>query len=114
MFLFQRGKNPSFQKLSIDEYKQNFNKKTKHKLIDVREKSEYKNGHLPGAVNIPLSQIRDHADKLPRDIPVVLVCATGNRSGMAARSLSKVGFENLYNLMGGTMAWSRKGYKITR
>lgn len=113
MFLFNRSR-ASFTQINVDEYRESFKSRKDHHLIDVREPSEFKGGHLPGALNIPLGQIAARTDEIPQDKPVVLVCATGNRSGMAARTLTKAGYENVYNLQGGTMTWHRRGHKIVR
>jgi rhodanese-related sulfurtransferase len=115
MFLFNRsGKSQSVKAIDVDEYREQFYKKSKHQLIDVREKSEFKSGHLPKAINIPLGQIKNRLDAISRDQPVVLVCASGNRSGMAAQTLAKAGYDEVYNLKGGTMSWMRNGHKITK
>ena len=113
MFLFNRS-NANFKQISIDDYRSQFKSRKDHHLIDVREPSEFRRGHLPGAVNIPLSEIAKRDDEIPNDMPIVLVCATGNRSNMAARSLAKAGYEDLYNLQGGTMTWMRKGLKVQK
>lgn len=59
-------------------------------IIDVREPGEYTSGHLPGAVNIPLGQLPNRTDEVKE--PVVLVCASGNRSGQAAQYLAEQGY----------------------
>lgn len=115
MNFFNRGSNgkkPNYNEITVDEYKQQFDDDNGHSVIDVREVMEYANGHLPGAVNIPLSEITNRTDEIPDDKPVILVCNSGNRSGMAASALARAGFENLYNLKGGTITWMRKGLEI--
>jgi rhodanese-related sulfurtransferase len=112
MFFFNKRSQAAFKEVSVDEYQSQFT--GKHQLIDVREPSEFKQGHLPGAVNIPLGQIASRTDDIAPDTPVVLVCASGNRSGMAARSLVKAGYGDVYNLKGGTISWMRKGLKIEK
>jgi len=81
-----------------------------HTLIDVRTPEEYSGGHAPQAVNIPLDQIRSsNRDELAAPIggkTVVCICATGRRSGIAAKHLAKLGFKNIRNLNGGMSAWS--------
>ena len=75
------------------------------KLIDVREPSEYKIVQLGGDL-IPLKTVADHIDQIPRDIDVVVLCKSGVRSLKAIRELEeKFGYENLYNLKGGILAY---------
>lgn len=85
-------------------------------VVDVREPWEYQEGHLPKAVNIPLSTLPARLSKLPKDRPILLVCNSGNRSGVAADFLVQQGFpgERVYNLEGGTYAWMGHGLPIER
>ncbi len=76
-------------------------------LIDVREQSEYRSGHVPGSRNLPLSRF-DPAH-LPRDRKVVLICLSGARSGGALRRLRQAGFENALHFQGGVSMWRTLG-----
>ncbi|HMN72149.1 MAG TPA: rhodanese-like domain-containing protein [Rhodoblastus sp.] len=76
-------------------------------LVDVREQGEYRNGHVPGSRNVPLSRF-DPAH-LPRDRKVVLICLSGARSGTALRHLRKAGFENAVHFQGGVSMWRTLG-----
>jgi molybdopterin/thiamine biosynthesis adenylyltransferase/rhodanese-related sulfurtransferase len=77
----------------------------KFKLIDVREPSEYKIVQIGGEL-IPLATVSDHTDQIPTDIDVVVYCKSGVRSLKAIRELEeKFGYENLYNLKGGILAY---------
>lgn len=78
------------------------------KLIDVREPHEFKSGYIPGAVNIPLSQLKNRLGEIPKDRSIFLYCRSGMRSKQAAKILSKNGFSNLAHLQGGIMAWTGK------
>ncbi|MDA8340954.1 MAG: MBL fold metallo-hydrolase [Actinomycetota bacterium] len=73
-------------------------------LLDVREPEEVAAWAIPGIVNIPLGQLQDRLDEIPRDRQVVAVCASGNRSGVAASVLAGIGFDTA-NLVGGMQAW---------
>lgn len=72
-------------------------------IVDVREANEYAAGHIIGAVNIPLSEIRDRLDEIPKDRPVYLHCRSAQRSYNAALALQHLGFDNVYNVAGGFM-----------
>lgn len=69
-------------------------------IIDVREAYEYEKGHIKGAINIPLSELRDRIDEIPKDKPVYLHCRTGQRSYNAALALQNLGFYNVTNITG--------------
>ena len=75
-------------------------------LIDVREDFEYQMSNLEGE-NIPLSGVLIEADKISHDKPVVIMCRSGKRSAMAVMQLEQQGYENLYNLKGGILAWQQ-------
>lgn len=74
-------------------------------LLDVRQRREYEEGHIPGALLIPLPQLSDGLGELAKDRPTVVYCAIGGRSEMAARFLIGQGFREVYNLRGGIKAW---------
>src|SRR5437667_1184484 len=75
-------------------------------LIDVRETFEYEIARIDGARLIPLGEIAERADELPRDRPIVVHCHSGRRSAEAVRLLQQRGFGNIYILEGGLDAWS--------
>ena len=74
-------------------------------LIDVRQPDEVAQGTLPGAVNIPLDVLPDRMGELDPARPVVLLCRSGGRSGMAAELLTGAGFTDVVNLSGGMLAY---------
>lgn len=75
-------------------------------IIDVREKPEYELSHIKGAKNIPLSELRDRVNEIPKDQPVYLHCRSAQRSYNAAVALQQLGFDNIYNIYGGFMGIS--------
>ncbi len=79
-------------------------------VLDVREKEEYAEGHIPGAVNIYVGELEKRLAEVPSDRSVVSVCSTGNRAGLGASILARGGFKKVYNLIGGMTAWKEKGY----
>jgi queuine tRNA-ribosyltransferase len=83
-------------------------------LVDVREDFEWRGGHARGAVHLPMMEVPARLDELPRDAPIYLICATGNRSGRVAEYLRQNGFARPINVRGGTVAWQRAGLPIDR
>ena len=82
-------------------------------LIDVREPREWANGHLPGARHVPLDTLRvNPSEKLPKDRPVMFVCAKGGRSQTAAGLADQLGLAEVYTIDGGTEEWARLGLPI--
>lgn len=79
-------------------------------IIDVREKYEYEEGHIKGAVNIPLSEFRKRLDEIPTDKPVYVHCRSGQRSYNAIIALQNLGFKNLYNIAGSFLGLSYYEY----
>ncbi len=77
----------------------------KRVLLDVREYDEYAASHLSGAINIPLNALPARLKEVPADKPVIVVCATGNRSRSGASAFARAGYAEVYNLQGGTMRW---------
>jgi rhodanese-related sulfurtransferase len=105
----------TYNDISVTDYLYHFAEaSTRYQLIDVRETDEYESGHLPRAVHIPLGDILARAEEISKDLPVVLVCARGGRSGMAAEQLASVGFTDLYNIQGGTIAWAEDGHPLEK
>ncbi|WP_410220319.1 rhodanese-like domain-containing protein [Pedobacter sp.] len=93
------------KEITVQELKQKIDQKEDFQLIDVRETFEYEMSNLDG-VNIPLGGILIEADKIDRDKPVIVQCRSGKRSAAAIMQLEQVhGFDNLYNLKGGILAW---------
>ncbi len=77
-------------------------------LFDVSSIQEYEKGHIPGARHVALSQFDPESKELAkvRELPVAVVCRTGQNSGAAARRLVKAGFRKVYALDGGVRAWT--------
>lgn len=80
----------------------------KAQLIDVREPNEFDAGHILGARNIPMSQIRMRMKEIRPDMPVYLYCQSGTRSTRAAQFLNRKGYKDLTQLQGGFKKWTGK------
>ncbi len=84
------------------------------RVLDVREDLEFRSGHVPGAVNIPVKKLPERLGKLKHDKPYAVICATGSRSRGATNYLLDNGFEGAVTVHGGTSAWERSGRPIIR
>ena len=82
-------------------------------FIDVREPGEFREGHIPGAVNVPMSRLASRLDDLDRTRRVHVVCASGGRSSAMTGVLIAAGFDAV-NVAGGTSAWIRSGRPIEK
>nr|WP_062104702.1 rhodanese-like domain-containing protein [Bacillus niameyensis] len=91
--------------LTEDEFRVGYRKA---QLIDVREPNEFDGGHILGARNIPMSQLKNRMKEIRTDKPVYLYCQSGMRSGRAAQMLYKKGCRELYQLQGGFKKWTGK------
>ncbi len=75
-------------------------------LVDVRTADEYSLGSIPGAINIPVDELRNRLSELPKDKPIVVTCAVGLRGYLAYRILVQHGYKDVKNLSGGYKTWS--------
>ena len=81
-------------------------------VVDVRREDEWVTGHVSGAIHIPVDDLTDRMDEVPRDMKVLFICAIGVRSGLACEIAAAMGYntENLYNIEDGTPAWISGDY----
>jgi rhodanese-related sulfurtransferase len=90
--------------ISANEVKEKLLNNEQLHIIDVREAEEVQQGKIPNAVNIPLSLLEFRMHELDRNIPYIVVCRSGNRSGLAVQLLTSYGFDAT-NMVGGMHAW---------
>jgi hydroxyacylglutathione hydrolase len=83
-------------------------------VIDVRQANEYAAGHVPGSIHFAAGSLPDRLDDLPRDRPIVTICASGMRSSIAASLLRSAGFADVSWVASGVPAWEAAGYAIAR
>jgi rhodanese-related sulfurtransferase len=95
------------EEITVEELKRKIDAGEDFQLIDVREPFEYEVSNL-GGENIPLSGIMIESDKIATDKPVIVQCRSGKRSAAAIMQLQTLGFDNLYNLEGGILAWKEQ------
>ena len=98
-------------KISPADYQAKFGAGADHLLVDVRTPEEFNSGHIAGAVNIPVDQLAQRLNEVPKDKPVVVYCRSGNRSGQAAQFLDSSGYPQIYDL-GGIVTWTQQGFPV--
>lgn len=97
--------------MTVQELKEKLDNNEDLILIDVREQNEWDEAHIDQAQFLPLSNFQEEMGKLnDKDKTIVCQCRSGKRSLNAALMLQGEGFENLFNLEGGIMAWTEAGY----
>lgn len=94
--------------IALDEFTRKLEGDSSMTLIDVRESAEFEAGHMPGARNIPLGDVKERSSELNKETPVYLICRTGRRSGIAGIELTEEGFKNVYNIVPGMVEWTQK------
>lgn len=87
----------------------------KASLVDVSEPAEFAAGHVPGSKNVPLARLEAAGD-LPKNkaLPVLVMCATGVRSGRAAAAIRKLGYERVHPVAGGLAAWREANLPVEK
>ena len=85
-------------------------------VVDVCEPKEFSAGHVPNAINLPLSSLKDRLRDLEKhkNKPIIVSCRSGNRSLKGAVILRKHGFATVYNLAGGLQAWERDNLPLEK
>ena len=85
-------------------------------VLDVRENNEYHNGHILNSIHIPQGNLASRITEIEKykAKPIIVGCRSGHRSGHACALLKKQGFETVYNLKGGVMAWQSVNLPLTR
>lgn len=99
--------------ISATDYTEDFDTRD-HILVDVRTVAEFNEGHIEGAINIPVEELDQHLDLLPKDETIVLYCRSGNRSATAADILTDEGYSSVYDIDGGVIAWGEANLPLVR
>ena len=103
------------REVPIDDVKRLIDQRAPLKLIDVRESDEYAGGRLPGAISIPRGYLELRIEeKATRDEPLILYCAGGTRSALAAKTLQEMGYQNVASMIGGFNRWSDAAYPVDK
>ena len=95
-----------YQQITQEEAKKIMDSGEEHIILDVREQNEYDEGHIPGAILIPYTEIEDKAEKMlpDKNMQILVYCRSGRRSKIASESLIKLGYTNVKEF-GGINEW---------
>ncbi len=110
MFSILRRSTPEITVDELDEALRDRNAR----VLDVREDWEFRAGHVPDAIHIPLGQLGSRFAGLPRDKRVLVICQSGHRSLGATDFLVARGFDGAASVRGGTSAWARSGRPLEK
>ena len=83
-------------------------------ILDVRTDGEYRDGHIEGAVNIPVNELEGRLGELEKEDETLVYCRTGNRSGTAVGILKENGYEKIFHMDKGITAWTAAGYPTVK
>jgi rhodanese-related sulfurtransferase len=100
--------NSNETETDVNELKRKIDAKEDFFLLDVREPNEYQIGKIPGSTLIPLGEVPQRVNEIPRDKEIIVHCKMGGRSAKAAAFLRQEGYTNVKNLKGGITDWSDK------
>lgn len=109
----QQSQEP-FKRIGVDDAKKLI-EEGRVRVVDVREPAEWVSGHIPQAIHIPLGGIVNNPNaNLSGDFeqPQLFVCAVGERSAIACEVAAMLGYKEIYNLSGGTIAWIKGGNPV--
>ena len=110
------GARETVKELSPQQVHELLRNNGKHALLDVREKEEYREGHLEGAVSMPRGflEMKMDAEVPDKSTPIIAYCAGGVRSLLAGKVMQEMGYEDVISMSGGYTAWKNEGYSFVQ
>lgn len=107
-FVFNLPNVAGFYNITTDELKARIDNKSDKNfiIVDIRDDESYAQGHIPGAINIPLNELGYRVFSLDKTKDIIVYCFTGATSEVACQILVKAGFKDVYNVIGGIKAWN--------
>ncbi len=110
-FFMQMGSgNSGYGNVDVSEARDLIGEKAGLVILDVRTVSEFDSGHLEGAINIPVEVLSSHLSELNKNDELLVYCRTGNRSTTAVGILRENGYDQIYHMDGGIVAWNSAGF----
>jgi rhodanese-related sulfurtransferase len=112
--LMPSGGGAEYGDLTVQQVQEIIQAKTSLVILDVRTQEEYDEGHIEGAVLIPVGELAMRLEELSKDDELLVYCRTGNRSSSAVSLLRDNGFTKIYHMKDGITAWIRAGYPTVK
>ena len=110
-YFIQMGSgNSGYGNVDVAEARDLIGEKADLVILDVRTVSEFESGHLEGAINIPVEVLSSHLSGLNQNDELLVYCRTGNRSTTAVGILRENGYDRIYHMDGGIVAWGSAGF----
>lgn len=81
-------------------------------ILDVRSRNEWNSGHIPGSINLSVTNLMLNKNMIPDDKPVAVICQSGSRSNLAALMLDRLGKHNVFNVPAGMSEWKRSSFPM--
>ena len=102
----EKGEKAMYEQITAEEAKKIMDSGEEHIILDTREQDEFDEGHIPGAILIPYTEVENKAEEMlpDKDKLILVYCRSGRRSKIAAESLSKLGYTNVKEF-GGIIDW---------
>ncbi|MCJ7601762.1 MAG: rhodanese-like domain-containing protein [Desulfobulbaceae bacterium] len=110
--LFAQEPAAPFRSITVAEAKELIEKQPDIVILDIRTPQELREGAIEGSTLVPFWAIMQNKLKLPKETPIILVCAVGGRSFAAGQMLVKYGYKEVYNVSGGLVAWKEAGLSV--
>jgi rhodanese-related sulfurtransferase len=100
--------------ISVNQARELIGKQQDVFLLDIRTKEEHKEVHIKDAHLIPVQELEQNIDKIPKDRKVIVYCGSGMRNSKACKILKEKGYKELYNVEGGIKKWRAEGYPVEK
>jgi rhodanese-related sulfurtransferase len=111
----EKGPVRSTRRVSVPELHDVWQPGGAVQVLDVRERSEWDSGHIPGAVHVPYHDLHELPDGIDADAPLAVICASGQRAATAASMAQRLGAEDVWHVVdGGVGTWGRAGFELER
>ena len=106
IIIAEKGEKAMYQQITAEEAKKIVDSGEEHIILDTREQDEFNEGHIPGAILIPYTEIENKAEEMlpDKDAQILVYCRSGRRSKIASESLAKLGYTNVKEF-GGIIEW---------